>query len=346
MKRIPELDGLRGLAALAVVVYHTASDAFPVGWMAVDLFFVLSGYLITAIILRDGGAPGFFATFYARRSLRLIPAYALCLALAWGLGSTNLDLPPSALYLAYLQNVPNYWRPGWPVWYEVGHTWSLAVEEQFYLVWPALVLLVGGRRVPLVAALAVALAISARAAGWHTQLLLTRSDGLALGAWLAAAELKGDFPRRARRLATLGLIVAAGASIWGLSRHHRPFGPYRAYDLGPECLVASFGSLAFLALILIRQGSPSLAWLRWPPLIRLGTISYGIYLSHWPIFVYVAKPLAPFVPGRWQAAYLIVPPLSVLAAELSWRLVERPILALKGRLGYRPAVEVIRRSAS
>ncbi len=340
MKRIPELDGLRGLAALAVVVYHTAADAFPVGWMAVDLFFVLSGYLITAIILRDGGTPGFLATFYARRSLRLWPTYYLCLALAWAVGSTNPDLPPSALYVAYLQNVPNYWRPGWPAWYEVGHTWSLAVEEQFYLIWPGLVLLVGARRVPLLACLGVAVAVAGRAAGWHTQLLLTRSDGLALGALLAAAEAKGDFPRRARRLAALGVVGAAGGMIWASTRHHRPFGPYRAYDLGPECLVASFGSLAILAAILLTRGSRGTAWLRWPVLVRLGTISYGIYLYHWPIFVYVAKPLAPFVPGRWQVPYLLVPPLAILAAELSWRLIERPILVLKGQFTYRGVPEV------
>ena len=148
---------------------------------------------------------------------------------------------------------------------------------------------------------------------------------------------EGEFPRRGARLAALGLLGVAVGLGWGWARGHRAFGPYRAYDLGPECLVAGFGSLAVVATVLLGRGARGLAWLRWPALGRLGTISYGIYLHHWPIFVYIARPLAPFIPGRWQPAYLVVPPLAILAAELSWRLVERPALALKGRLAYRPA---------
>ena len=150
--RIPELDALRGAAALAVVVFHANARWLRWGWASVDLFFVLSGYLITAIILRHGDRPGFLACFYARRALRIWPLYFLAVGLV-AAASPWLALPPDWAALPYTltftQGVPEYWTgsatPGFSPY--LGHAWTLAVEEQFYLIWPALLLAVGRARV-------------------------------------------------------------------------------------------------------------------------------------------------------------------------------------------------------
>jgi peptidoglycan/LPS O-acetylase OafA/YrhL len=215
MRRVPELDGIRAIAAIAVIGLHAGnvSTAFrpPIlmlwGAMAVDLFFVLSGYLITTIILAEGGSRGFLVNFYARRSLRTWPIYYLCLLAIAGVGVLAPRLYPIdglPYFLTYTQNLPHYWGGEAPPFcLAFAHAWSLAVEEQFYLIWPALVLLAGRRRlIPLSLAL-TALAFAARA-WWRldSQLLVTRCDGLALGGLLAAllAGLEDRGAIRSRRL--------------------------------------------------------------------------------------------------------------------------------------------------
>src|SRR5947209_8320002 len=151
MRRVKELDALRGIAALVVVLGHIGalhgSFKVPYSWTAVDLFFVLSGFLITSILLRHEPTGPFFASFYARRGLRIWPIYYLSLL---ALAAINPWLPtPYALdgmpqFLTYTQTSFMYWtndvRPGL---HALDHTWTLAIEEQFYLIWPALVFLAG-----------------------------------------------------------------------------------------------------------------------------------------------------------------------------------------------------------
>lgn len=147
-RRIAELDGLRALAAGVVLLFHLNPPRFAWGWTGVDLFFVLSGYLITAIILTNQHRRRFLLTFYVRRGLRIWPIYYLTLVV---LVATTPWVPPERrpsldglwYYVLYLQNIWLYWlRPG-PKFHEgFDHTWTLAIEEQFYLVWPALVVLV------------------------------------------------------------------------------------------------------------------------------------------------------------------------------------------------------------
>jgi peptidoglycan/LPS O-acetylase OafA/YrhL len=147
MRRVPELDALRALAAGVVLLFHLHPPTFVFGWTGVDLFFVLSGYLITTIILDHLGTPRFVRNFYVRRGLRIWPIYYLLLGV---LLLTAPLLPPDRrqpdagllYYLTYTQNVPFYdFRP-MPKFHEgFDHSWTLALEEQFYLLWPALLAL-------------------------------------------------------------------------------------------------------------------------------------------------------------------------------------------------------------
>src|SRR5208337_3451124 len=179
MRRIPELDGLRGLAALTVVVFDLYPTVMPFGWAAVDLFFTLSGFLITGIILEQGDEPRFLCTFYVRRSLRIWPIYYVTIAalLLAGNVSWHRWLP----FALYLQNTDFYLMPlegmrekvFTPDWAMLNHAWSLAVEEQFYLIWPGLVLLAGRRRVRALTFGCLVGSVTARWAGYPSSILIT-----------------------------------------------------------------------------------------------------------------------------------------------------------------------------
>ena len=150
--RVLELDGLRGLACLTILAYHIRPAAVPYGWTSVDLFFVLSGYLITAILVRHRGSPGLLKSFYARRGLRIWPIYYLTIVVLVILGPW-LPRPTSwnglGYYLTYTQNIPRYWSGRVPAFSPyLNHFWTLANEEQFYIVWPILVITLGRRPDP------------------------------------------------------------------------------------------------------------------------------------------------------------------------------------------------------
>ncbi|MDR3637440.1 MAG: acyltransferase [Isosphaeraceae bacterium] len=151
VERIPELDGVRGLAVVAIVIFHGSPQRLPGGWAAVDLFFVLSGFLITSIIIKHGGAPGFLKAFYVRRGLRILPIYYLAVLAVAGV---RLLIPrrirwaglpytltcTQFIALRAFKDMPEYCP-------YLCHTWTLAIEEQFYLIWPLALIALGRRRV-------------------------------------------------------------------------------------------------------------------------------------------------------------------------------------------------------
>lgn len=342
MRRVSELDGLRGLAALAVVVYHFASHVFPWGNLGVNLFFVLSGYLITAIVLEDGASPGFLPKFYARRSLRIWPPYYLTIALlvVFGLGpATGLGY-----YLSYTQGAPLYFGarvrlpvlvPDWP---QFNHSWTLAVEEQFYLVWPALLLAVGGRRVPALALGCIAASATLRGYRLSPILLPGCMDGLAAGGLLAARRRAGRPDR-----AGLSLLAAAVAYIAGLAASGVAAPVLR---LNPAVMRATWGltwSFAFYAVVAWVSANAA-TWrtapLRFGPLVWLGTVSYGVYLYHIPIaavWLIARGRLVELTGAGWLTRLplgVVAIPLTLAAAALSWRFLERPALRLKRHFEY------------
>jgi len=339
----PDVEGLRGLAVLLVVLFHAG---LPVagGFIGVDVFFVISGLLITGLLLREHERTGrvSLSWFYARRIRRLLPAAAVVvvasLAATWYLVGP-LDRPDviadgasaalSVSNVRFALNDGDYFaaisRPS-----PFLHFWSLSVEEQFYLAWPALLLLVGRGRRAWIGALLVGLVVGSFAAnlalthselGWAFYSLPTRAWQLAAGGLLAvAAGLLGAPHRILAAAAGIGGWAALAAIVAAalLLSESQPYP-------GLAALLPTAGAAVLIATGTIR-GGPGIALASWP-LRFLGRISYSLYLWHWPILVF-----APLVAGAAlaveQTAVLAV--ISVVVAWASWRLVEEPFR--RGRL--------------
>ncbi len=356
MRRVPELDSLRGVAALVVLLFHLDTRRFFPGWTGVDLFFVLSGYLITSILLKDGRSPGFLPRFYARRTLRIWPIYYLVLL---GLVAVNPLLPkPASLAslpwaLTFTQNISLYWGKQPPRPHPAfDQAWTLALEEQFYLIWPALVLWAGRRRLVPLCGLVIALAVATRDGGngflpkYIERLLASRSDGFALGALLAWSLADGGWARVRPGLGRLGF-----ASVAALAGGYLALGSWRygaisfiglPTPMWPGETIFAFGALyaGLIGLVAVEAGRWWLAPLRFRGLVYLGQISYGLYLYHVVVY-WIVDGCDPKVSFRyaqpWPAqAVKILGSLAVAMA--SWHLIERPILGLKDRVRYREVV--------
>jgi len=357
-RHVPELDGLRGVAALAVVVFHaqtllhgaswsTAAVRWArAGWLGVDLFFALSGYLITRGLLASRSQPHYFARFYGRRVLRIFPLYYLHLAALVLVGrllpTRFYDPAPGDVALAavYLGNVPDAMGrfPGMCL----SPLWSLAVEEHFYLLWPALV---WRRSVPRLLVACAGVLLLAVVARWlceatlapHAAHILTpcRLDGLAAGAVVSiVAHARGDSAVASwcRERAVLAALVLA---VVGLT----PFGPRvfaYAYPSDAFELVGHSvtGACAAVLVGAAGYGAPPTPWLRARWLTHVGAVSYGVYSLHG----LTGAALVALVPAVTRLPLEIGAPLlalaTVLVASVSHRFVERPVLALRGCLPW------------
>ena len=329
---MPQLDVLRAFAAFAVVYAHaTTYPGHNWGVYGVTLFFVLSGFLITGILLgcrqmRDRQGTSLIwllRQFYARRSLRILPLYyfALLILVVVGYGPARRDLWVLATYLGdfYLPH-----RPPSAVW----HFWSLAVEEQFYLLWPWAVLLMPVRALPKLASGLILFGPLYRLWGWyhgiHPGALwmspFTSAEALAVGGLLAMVGPRRDF---LRFLLIAGLITFAGRMV---SRIMLPTGPQPLWTL-PYSLLAGWlvGSAA--------RGVTGHAGkiLSFGPLLWLGTISYGIYVYHLPL-VTLWRWIVPRTPD-WLTL-VAATAMTVVVAALSWYLFERPVSRLKRYFPY------------
>lgn len=330
-----DIDGLRTLAVVPVVLFHAGFGAISGGYVGVDVFFVISGYLITGILANDIARGRFsILRFYERRARRILPALFTVLTVTFALAWLLL-LPDAfeglaksaAATLAFLSNfwfanaTSDYFGPGAEMM-PLLHTWSLAVEEQFYIVFPILLWLVlpKGRGL-MIWLLAV---IGAASLAWACYLLpkapadafylpFGRVWELGIGSLLALGVMP-DLGRRAMRetVALAGLLAILAAIFL-----------YDAYTPFPG-LAALLPCLGAAALIAAGGQGPSLATrcLAWPPFVWIGLISYSLYLWHWPIFV--------FAKHYYGEAVLSVPialcgtALAFLLASLSWALIERP----------------------
>jgi peptidoglycan/LPS O-acetylase OafA/YrhL len=360
VRRVPALDGLRAVAVAAVLVYHADPDWLPGGFLGVDLFFVLSGFLITTLLLgelrRTPAGDLRFGHFYLRRARRLLPALAavtgvalvsMCIWWRADLRNDRGDVP------AVLGFVGNWWyvfrhqdyfaAVGRPSPFQ--HLWSLGVEEQFYLVWPLALWLLWRfvRRKRLAVIGAVALLGAVASAAWMAHLAAvgdvpyrasgsrlyfgtdTHAMGLLLGAAGAVARLKvlGLRVRRGPRLpwivrADAIALVATGAVVvltWRMQEFTPSLYRYGFLVFSATALVAVLATAhchGIAARVL------ACAPMRW-----LGERSYGVYLWHWPVFVFTRPHLD--LPTGSLGALAVRIPATLLLAEASYRWVESPI---------------------
>jgi peptidoglycan/LPS O-acetylase OafA/YrhL len=328
--RITQFDGLRALAFLGVFAFHAI--AVPYTWMGVDLFFVMSGYLITRNLLglRETERPRrALAVFYFRRLLRIVPPYYLALAAIFAL--TPVSLGDAAWYIAFASNIrdclyPVLKGPLLPMW-------SIAVEEQFYVIWPFLVLLIPRRVLPAVFAAAIVLAPAVRllltpvSADAVYRLMICRSDLLALGALFAWIDLRD--PAWARRHArVIALTAAAGIAAFALLATIDPRFDLEANEPLYNTAGYSLEALVFTcALILARIADRGVVHrtLCWRPLAYVGRISYMAYLVH----VLVLKVLLRVpVPGALRVMLALA--ITMMAAAASWHAMEQPLARLRG----------------
>jgi peptidoglycan/LPS O-acetylase OafA/YrhL len=351
---MPELDSLRALAAIVVLFFHLDPLRYFPGWSGVDLFFVLSGYLITSILLKSGDSPGFFRNFYARRSLRIWPIYYLTVLV---LVAANPFLPwPVSLadlpyVLTYTQNITLYWHkyppPSDPA---LDHTWTLSIEEQFYLIWPALVIWTGRKRLVPLCLLTISLALACRSSynfflpTLDERLLFARCDGFALGGLLASLLGEGGWAVRQRGWASLAMGSAIGLAllylVWGSRTYSALVFIGLPTPIWPAETIFAFAILyaGIIGLVALHSGSRWLGLLRLRGLVYLGQISYGLYLYHYVIYWIIDgchhRPDSLRTAQPWQTqAYKLAATLAV--AILSWHLIERPILSWKDRFRYR-----------
>ena len=289
---VPELDGLRGLAILAVVLYHCHPRlqgtwlyyASLWGWAGVSVFFVLSGFLITCILLGARDKPHYYHNFHARRALRVWPVYLLVLVVVylnapWFIGPGVWDAIKTAPWLAYIFCVQNLFHLALPS--AIAPTWALAIEEQYYFAWAPLVKVL---RQPWMLASVLVAAIVASPMLRHANLhwmtptnTLIHLDGIALGSLLAIGFYTLKLSRRAWLV--IGLVcfvsgIAAAATIAG------------GTAFLDSALATGFAGAMVAAIASSGARNPISAVLRRGPLPFYGRISYGLYMTHISIFIF------------------------------------------------------------
>lgn len=328
--RWPALDGLRGVAIVLVVVAHARIVPVATGGMVgVTLFFVLSGFLITHLLIAENEKHGSIdlKSFYARRALRLFPALVIYLVLISLLMSMMaLAVPiwesawPPALYVAnYVQIL------GMDI-FAHRHTWSLAVEEHFYLVWPLLVSLGVTKRVRLLAGvvlLLVAWRLGVGLVDRHWAYFGTDTNAYALGLGCLLAAWRGGRPAPAAP--RVALYSVAGLVLLGVFPHTSAA---QLYEMGVWLPVVA-AALSVFAVWGTVDGDPhflNLTWLRW-----LGVISYPLYLWHAPLLQF------PQFGGSMSSRLLAIT-VAIAVASLSWTLIERPVLRSRLRQRFHPQV--------
>lgn len=353
MKHVASLDGVRGVAVLLVVLFHflphdgvgPLSILSSAGWIGVDLFFVLSGFLITSILYEQRGTKNYFRNFYVRRVLRLFPLYYAIflgvllltplLHIHWRLGHLAILFYGANLVLPF-DNSLGLIGP-----FDFFHVWSLALEEQFYLIWPWLV----GSRLEraalrkicfagiLLAPLLRFMLLHAEIQPWFIyQSLPTRMDSLLAGAALALMPLPSL--RTARMTGVLALLIY-GLLIW---REHSMF------FLSRPIQGAGYSMLALLSgVVLVLSFYPTTIVHRvcnWKVLRFYGKYSYGVYLWHYLFsaqfgmlrnWVQLHAPVS-FVASLFSFGLILL--CSTLVAAASYRLIERPFLQLKRRFEF------------
>lgn len=351
----PALDGLRGLAILLILLYHNFNflPFFEFAWAGVDLFFVLSGFLITDILLRTRNNKNYLRNFYIRRVLRIFPVYYLCIILFFLLVPYLSKLTDQYVYYSGHQfflwtNTQNWLY----IFYEkpndfmlFNHFWSLSVEEQFYLVWPLIVLIIKDTRKLVIFIFIILIAcILTRFGSWlyfgngyinfHFQ-FMTRMDGLCIGCLIALWKHVQPGLLKKKMIRLVVFIIMIHILIFGLIKLFSPSIPHFSF-VGYTSIAALFGLLVYHGIAgtgVLKKYVLENKWLK-----GLGKISYGLYVYHWPILVlfrlYVRKELVAtgFAENTSNIILSVIAVLVAIAISwLSYNLFEKRLLALKNK---------------
>jgi peptidoglycan/LPS O-acetylase OafA/YrhL len=352
--RVNSLDGVRTIAVLAVLMVHGGFPGAELGWLGVDIFFVLSGFLITTLLCKERQRTGTISLpkFWGRRFLRLMPAYWLyvgSMTLWMLLDSNSLSTEGGftpGIYIASLWGYFVNYVPMGGIWthqYLTVHLWSLAVEEQFYLLWPFVAYFAFRLRRPwLVAWAAVALVLVRRQFAEGDQevgaLLSTRGIGIILGSAVAMSLAGVGRPAwlQSTRLRS-ALIALAGVAFAALTVVHRQ-GWMSELEMKEWCV--TWLCVLFVAIVAMLWYGPAdrvTSVLSSRPMAYLGQISYGLYLYHLLAQKFVWEVLLPGLEhwnqyARYGLRFALYVALTVVIASLSYQLIEKRFLALKDRL--------------
>jgi len=349
------LDGLRGIAIILVLLYHNFNfiEYFNYGWLGVDLFFVLSGFLITNILLNSFESKNYFKNFYSRRILRIFPLYYLSLILfLFIIPAIN----PSLLQMSYYQEHQLwFWTylQNWPLIIKgdetgnaLNHYWSLAIEEQYYLIWPLIILLLKKpKRIVALCVLLLIIVITARFYMWKNSdqlpyyeraFLFTRIDGILIGSMLAAIYKINIHLLRKYFTIFLLALTAVNYLFYLYKKTQSPDFPVWA--------IAGFTTFSLIFALAVYEAvmkdNRFINFILTNPILRfLGKYSYGFYIFHWPIFL-ITKPhidtfLSKVMATEGIAFHIISSLIATLAGLLisvvSYHLFEKHFLKLKSR---------------
>ena len=352
-KYYPGIDGLRGLAVILVLIYHNVFylEITWYGQFGVDLFFVISGFLITEILLKSISSAKYFTSFYGRRVMRIFPIYYLCLAIIFFILPDQLLLEASLKvsrtdqwwFWTYLQNwfYATHGRPEGTA--PLTHFWTLAVEEQFYLLWPPIIFLIRDLKKLLVICIAILIIINViRFFTWfyltnnidQFSFTLTRCDGILLGSILAVLKQMGQFQKSILlKITSIILIFLNGIYLL--------LGP--VFDLRLNYLnIAGFTSISifFTWVLYLTFSNPRSIFqkiLLISPLKFFGKYSYGIYVFHFPVMFLlhptIEKWLWPLFGSRIPETLLLIC-IEVIIAVIVYHLYEKHFLKLKKFFPY------------
>jgi peptidoglycan/LPS O-acetylase OafA/YrhL len=341
-QHVPALDGIRGIAFLLVFAYHYGNGGVHntsiyvrslaticgFGWSGVDLFFVLSGFLITGILYDTREDPGYYKKFYARRGLRILPVYYLFATLIFVIGSHwksgHISFLfyvgyPAALIAPSLVAIPVH----------ITHLWSLSAEEQFYMGWPWIVAKLRNPMTACVIAGCVALLfrISIWGLGWNPvwayAFLLARMDALAVGAAIALLWRNGG-QTHLQKWAPITLVVTAIIlAAMFIGRHTTNHYDVLITTLGFSVVAIAYGALLVISLVHGKVFSMSI-------FRTFGKYSYGLYLFHFPLTT-LLEPLKPMLSLAYVPVCLL---MNLALAAASFHFFEQPIMQLKRRFEY------------
>ncbi len=352
---ISALDGIRGIAILLVLFFHCFEEIkrFPlnyisqIGWVGVDLFFVLSGFLITGILVDSKGREQYFKSFFAKRALRIFPLYYLTLITIFVLiATTNISylnpafdkrhLQSSIYYLTFTQNLYFAFN-GWGVTDILNHFWSLAIEEQFYLFWPFIIFYFNSSKVLAFCVCLVAIALIIRnynvESDFSYVFTLARIDALAIGSMLAILIRKYShllnkvvLPLFFTVLITLTVITFYSQNLSFKNPYYIRFG-YTLFAILFACIIAFVYDLKQIGIVTNRILSIKI-------LTFFGTYSYGIYVYHWILY----KGVYIYLKNKYvfsNAYILLFLGVVIIISVISFHTFEKYFLNFKSKFNTR-----------